>query len=151
MTFDLYHWNNSTVIRITGRQKLQPPPPPPPAPLNSWICPCTCVNKLVYRQRRYDMRHEMLTQRAPFCIGAMAKRARWVSISWRMSYLLWSTGIYMNPYVSTTQNQENMGGFGLRELKMRTKLPSYGLNSTQMTRKNRESTKFSIKNRVCPS
>ena len=24
-------------------------------------------------QRRYDMRHEMLTQRAPFCIGAMAK------------------------------------------------------------------------------
>ena len=23
-------------------------------------------------QRRYDMRHEMLTQRAPFCIGAMA-------------------------------------------------------------------------------
>ena len=25
-------------------------------------------------QRRYDMRHEMLTQRAPFCIGAMAKK-----------------------------------------------------------------------------
>ena len=25
-------------------------------------------------QRRYDMRHEMLSQRAPFCIGAMAKK-----------------------------------------------------------------------------
>ena len=25
-------------------------------------------------QRRYDTRHEMLTQRAPFCIGAMAKK-----------------------------------------------------------------------------
>ena len=25
-------------------------------------------------QRRYDMRHEMLTQRAPFCIGVMAKK-----------------------------------------------------------------------------
>ena len=24
----------------------------------------------VHAQRRYDMRHEMLTQRAPFCIGA---------------------------------------------------------------------------------
>ena len=27
-----------------------------------------------FAQRRYDMRHEMLTQRAPFCIGAMAKK-----------------------------------------------------------------------------
>ena len=26
------------------------------------------------QQRRYDMRHEMLTQRAPFCIGAMTKK-----------------------------------------------------------------------------
>ena len=25
-------------------------------------------------QRRYDMRHEMLSQRAPFCIGTMAKK-----------------------------------------------------------------------------
>ena len=25
-------------------------------------------------QRRYDMRHEMLTQRARFCIGVMAKK-----------------------------------------------------------------------------
>ena len=25
-------------------------------------------------QRRYDMCHEMLTQRAPFCIGMMAKK-----------------------------------------------------------------------------
>ena len=25
-------------------------------------------------QRRYDMRHEMLTQRVPFCTGVMAKK-----------------------------------------------------------------------------
>ena len=29
---------------------------------------------IVNGQRRYDMRHEMLTQRAHFCIGAMAKK-----------------------------------------------------------------------------
>ena len=28
----------------------------------------------VMGQRRYDMRHEMLTQRARFCIGVMAKK-----------------------------------------------------------------------------
>ena len=33
-----------------------------------------CETKVTLGQRRYDMRHEMLTQRAPFCIGAMAKR-----------------------------------------------------------------------------
>ena len=28
----------------------------------------------VRAQRRYDMHHEMLTQRAPFCIDVMAKK-----------------------------------------------------------------------------
>ena len=32
------------------------------------------VGMYVRGQRRYDMRHEMLSQRAPFCIGAMAKK-----------------------------------------------------------------------------
>ena len=35
---------------------------------SSWI------SVIGYHQRRYGMRHEMLTQRAPFCIGAMAKK-----------------------------------------------------------------------------
>ena len=32
--------------------------------------------KLMFGQRRYDTRHEMLTQRALFCIGVNAKRCK---------------------------------------------------------------------------
>ena len=39
----------------------------------SVVCPHR-LNFVDQTQRRYDMRHEMLTQRAPFCIGAMAKK-----------------------------------------------------------------------------
>jgi hypothetical protein len=33
-----------------------------------------CTERTILVQRRYDMRHEMLTQRALFCIDVMAKR-----------------------------------------------------------------------------
>ena len=36
-----------------------------------WVNQCACA----VEQRRCDMRHELLTQRALFCVGVNAKRA----------------------------------------------------------------------------